>query len=71
MGKWKCKECGTEVFEVKIKVRETISKMNENGVAVEVVYKDKVASEYATIYRCDGCGIEDSYLEDIAEWMED
>lgn len=67
---WACKECGTEVFEVKIKVRETISKMNENGAAVEVVYKDKVESEYATIYRCDGCGIEDSYLEDIAEWED-
>ncbi len=67
---WKCKECGTEVFEVKIKVREIISKMNENGVAVEVVYKDKVASEQDTIYRCDGCGMEDSNLEDIAEWEE-
>lgn len=70
MGYWKCKECGVEVFEVKTKAREIISKMDENGLAVEVVHKDKVAFEQATIYRCDGCGTEDYYLEEIAEWEE-
>lgn len=71
MGKWICKECGVEVFEVTTKGREIISKLNKNGVAIEVVHKDKTETEISTMYRCDGCGIEDFSIENMAEWEEE
>lgn len=67
---WICKECGTEVFEVKTRIKEVISSINKNGIADKIVYRDKVSQEGDTFYRCDGCGNTDQFLEEIAEWEE-
>lgn len=67
---WRCKECGTEVFEVKTRIKEVISSINKNGIADKVVHKDKISQEGDTFYRCDGCMAENEYLNDIAEWVE-
>lgn len=67
---WICKECGSEVFEVKTRVKEVISSINKNGVAEKIVYQDKISSEGDTFYRCDGCGEENNFLDDIAEWED-
>lgn len=71
MGKWVCKECGYEVFEIKAYCKEIISRLNKKGVTSEIVYKDKIDSEYSTTYRCDGCGLEGLTIDEISEWKDE